>query len=61
MVEGRVDADLIRETRTACGWSQEELARVAGLKPRWVSHWNATGLAGRGRCRCPAGRGLGVA
>ncbi len=41
----RVDADLIRETRTARGWSQEELARVSGLNLRTIQRIETAAVA----------------
>lgn len=41
----RVDAELISKTRTARGWSQEELARVSGLNTRTIQRIENTAVA----------------
>lgn len=41
----RVDAELISKTRTARGWSQEDLARISGLNTRTIQRIENTAVA----------------
>jgi len=50
----RVDAELIVNLRTARGWSQDELADVAGLNLRTVQRIEATAAASLGSKRALA-------